>query len=142
MGIYIIDEPNKTYSATDNTLTISGLDLMARLNGQRNGNLEGMQYVIPSNSNIRETLIGTLSMAGFTNVDCEDCVDSDGDLVNVPNDIVISVGGTYYDIIKELVDIYPSYQAYFDVNGVFHYNKIPDGHNEQIMVDDDYGKMF
>jgi hypothetical protein len=30
-----------------------------------------------------------------------------------------------------------NYQMYFDVDGVFNYNKIPEGHNEQIMVNDD-----
>ena len=29
---------------------------------------------------------------------------------------------------------------YFDVDGVFHYDKIPSGYNEQVIIDDDLWK--
>ena len=60
--------------------------------------------------------------------------------IAVPNQINISVGGTVYDILKELRDILPQYQMYFDVDGVFHYNLIPSGTNEQVAIDDDIFK--
>jgi hypothetical protein len=40
-------------------------------------------------------------------------------------------------LLKELVNLLPNYQIYFDVDGVFHYDKIPSGQNEPIMVNDD-----
>jgi len=58
----------------------------------------------------------------------------------VPNGITISGGGTLYDILRELVNIMPNYQIYFDVDGIFHYNTIPSGKNEPIMVDDSVWK--
>lgn len=131
MGIYLINNPNRVYSAIDNTLSFEGLDLMSKLTGLRNGNLEGMEHIIPQGSNVRQVMISTLGLAGFTDYAIEECPYS------VPNDINISIGGTVYEILSNLRDIVPNYQIYFDVDGVFRYEKIPSGANEQIMVSDD-----
>lgn len=131
MGIYLIDNPQRVYSVTENKLTIQGLDLMARMTGLRNGNLVGVPYFIPQGTNVRVAIIACLEIAGFTKYVVDECP------IDTPNDINIDVGGTIYDILSELRDILPNYQIYFDVDGVFHYNLIPSGKNEQIMVDDD-----
>lgn len=131
MGIYLINNPSQVWSAVDNTITISGLDLMAKLTGLRNGNLEGLEHIIPQGSNVRDAIIATLELAGFTNYIVSECP------VTVQNDINIDVSGTVFDILKQLRDILPQYQMYFDVDGVFHYELIPSGNNEQIMIDDD-----
>ena len=131
MGIYLINNPQRVYSVTDNTLTIQGIDLMAKLTGLRNGNLQGIPYLIPQGSNVRVAIIACLEIAGFTKYVVDECE------IDVPNDIKVDVGGTIYQLLVKLRDILPNYQMYFDVDGVFHYNLIPSGHNEQIMVDDD-----
>ena len=131
MGIYLINNPQRVYSATDNTLTIQGLDLMARTTGLRNGNLQGMPYIIPQGSNVRVAIIAVLELAGFTRYVVDECP------IDVPNDIRVDVGGTVYQLLTALRDILPNYQMYFDTDGVFHYNLIPSGKNEQVMVDDD-----
>ena len=41
MGKYMLENPHRVYSATDNTFTIKGMDMMCKLTGLRNGNLEG-----------------------------------------------------------------------------------------------------
>lgn len=131
MGIYLINNPQRVYSATDNTLTIQGVDLMAKMTGLRNGNLQGIPYLVPQGSNVRVAIIACLEIAGFTKYVVDECE------IDTPNDIKIDVGGTIYQILTKLRDILPNYQMYFDVDGVFHYNKIPSGKNEQVMVDDD-----
>ena len=132
MGVYMINNPTRVYNATNNTMTIEGLDLMAKLTGLRNGNLVGMEHIINQGANVRTSIINTLTLAGFTNYVVEECS------ITVPNDIKIAVGGNVYQILKALRDLLPDqYQMYFDVNGVFHYEKLPTGANEQIMIDDD-----
>ena len=131
MGIYLINNPQRVYSATDNTLTIQGLDLMARTTGLRNGNLQGMPYIIPQGSNVRVAIIAVLELADFTRYVVDECP------IDVPNDIRVDVGGTVYQLLTALRDILPNYQMYFDTDGVFHYSLIPSGKNEQVMVDDD-----
>lgn len=134
MGIYIIDNPSQTYDATQNIITISGLDLMARLTGMRNGNLEGLPYEVPQGSNVKNVLISLIVLFGFTNYIINDYP------IPTPYDINIDVGGFAYDIITEILNILPNYQAYFDVNGVFHFEKIPNGVSEQVKVTDDLWK--
>lgn len=131
MGIYLVNNPSRVYSAENNTITIQGVDLMAKMTGLRNGNLEGMEHIIPQGSNVREAIIATIGLAGFTNYVVEECP------YGVPNDINIDIGGTVYDILSQLLDIDSRYEMYFDVDGVFHYDLIPNGYNEQIMVDDE-----
>lgn len=130
MGIYMINNPQRVYSVTENTLTFQGIDLMARLTGMRNGNLEGIAYSIPQGSNVRSAIIATLEMFGFTRHECIECD------IPVPNDIEMAVGSTAYAMLKELRDILPNYQMYFDVDGVFHYDKVPLSGGDTVMVDD------
>lgn len=131
LGIYMINNPSRVYSAENNTMTIQGVDLMAKMTGLRNGNLEGMEYIIKADSNVRQAIISTINIAGFTNYSIDECP------FTVPNDIKIDVGGTVYDILKALLEIDSTYEMYFDVDGVFHYNAIPTGKNEQVIVNDD-----
>lgn len=119
MGIYLIDNPEKAYSATDNTLSFKLVDLMSRLTGMRNGYLEGLSYIIPSGSNVRKVMISTLAEFGFNKYEIDECP------YEVPQDINISSGGTAYDILNQLLNIADNYEMYFDVDGVFHYHPIP-----------------
>ena len=132
MGIYLVDNPTRVYDPANNTMTIKGVDLMAKMTGLRNGNLEGIDYVIPSGYNVRKAIIAAISLAGFTKYSCVECP------YTVPNQITIESGGTVYDILKKLQEITAEqYQMYFDVDGVFHYDKVPNGVNDQVVVDDD-----
>lgn len=134
MGYYIMDNPSQSYSAVDNTLTFSGSDLMAKLTGLRGGNLEGMDYEIPAGTNVRQLLIDTIALFGFTDYDIDEFP------IDTPNKIEISAGGNAYNIIKEILDLLPNWQAYFDVDRVFHFHQIPNGTNETVLVDDDIWK--
>ena len=137
MGIYLINNPTTTYNAQTNTLSISGIDMMAKLTGMRNGYLSGTQggvnYKIPSGSNIADAVRATFALGDFNNV----IVSNFSPTPTVPNDILISVGNTIYSMLKQLVDINSFYQMYFDVNGIPHVDKIPSGENEMIMVNDE-----
>lgn len=137
MGIYLINNPNKVYSSSENTLSFECIDLMAKLTGMRNGYLEGMDYIIPAGSNVREVFIETLKLAGFNRYLIDECP------FEVPNEIRISSGGTIYDILSQLRDIADDYQIYFDVDGIFHYNKIPTtADNNVIVANDDLWKSI
>lgn len=130
MGTYLVNNPNQTYDATNNQIVIQGVDLMAKLTGLRNGNLEGIPYIIPQGSNIRLVIISLLQMSGFTKYAIVDLPES------TPYDINTSGSGTIYEILVSLRDVYPNYQMYFDVDGIFHFDEIPNGNDEQIIVDD------
>lgn len=137
MGIYLINNPTTTYNAQTHTLAISGIDMMAKLTGMRNGYLSGTQggvsYKIPAGSNIKDAVKSTFALGGFNNVLIKEFTPTP----TVPNDIIISVGNTIYSMLRELIDINSFYQMYFDVNGLPHVDKIPSGDNESVMVNDE-----
>ena len=136
-GIYLVNNPQWSYDASTNEISMQALDIMSKLTGLRNGNLEGIPTVIAKDENVREAIISTLALGGFTKYVCEECKTNDGTIVPVPYDIEIDVGGTVYDILAELRDIMPNYQIYFDVNGVFHYEPIPLAYDDPVLIDDD-----
>lgn len=135
-GIYLIDAPSYEYNATTHTLTFAGLDLMSKLTGARNGQLPGMPTVIKQGENVRQAIIATLALGGFTKYIVEECKVNNA-IQPVPYDIQIDQGGYVFDILSKLRDILPKYQMYFDVNGVFHYELIPSGEDEPILITDD-----
>ena len=136
-GIYLVNNPQWSYNASTNEISMQALDLMSKLTGLRNGNLEGIPTKIAKDENVREAIISTLALGGFTKYVCEECKTNDGTIVPVPYDIEIDVGGTIYDILTELRDIMPNYQIYFDINGVFHYEPIPLAYDDPVLIDDD-----
>ena len=75
-------------------------------------------------------------------MDIGDYTNRDGKIQAVPYDIEIDQGGYVYDILSKLRDILPQYQIYFDVNGVFHYDLIPSGEDEPILLTDDIWKSI
>lgn len=131
-GIYIIDAPSYQYDAATNTLTLSLLDLMAKLTGVRNGYLKGIPTVLSAGENIRQAIIDTLALGGFTQYVVEEAP-SPG---TIPNDLEFSQGATIYDLLVGLKDIYPNYEIFFDINGTFFYKPIPTGEDDPVLVDD------
>ncbi len=130
IGIYVLDEPSYEYDASNNSVQVNLLDLMCKLSGMRNGYLPGVPVKIPAGSDIRQAMISMLALGGFTKYICEEAPNL------LPLDLNFGQGSTIYDVLSGLRDVYPNYEIYFDVDGVFHYNKIPSGENDPIQVDD------
>ena len=137
-GIYIIDAPSYNFDPATNTLTLSLLDLMAKLTGIRNGYMPGVPVVLSAGENIRQTIIDTLALGGFTKYIVEEAP-SPG---TIPNDLEFSQGATVYDLLAGLRDIYPNYEIFFDVNGVFYYKPIPTGVDDPVYIDDTVWKAI
>jgi hypothetical protein len=135
MGIYLINNPQQVFSSTEKQITLSLVDLMAKLTGLRNGNLEGYEYQLKEGQSVRDIFIAVLAKGGFTNYAID--IDAD-DYQTIQFDMSVDGTSTLYDILSTINNNqYINYQMYFDVDGCFHFNKIPSGVNENIMVDDD-----
>ena len=132
MGIYLIDNPTKTYNATTHTLSFQAYDLMSKMTGLRNGQLPGIPTLIPAGSSIRGSMASAVSqLGGFNRFIIED------NPQDVPYDIKIETGGYVYDIVSQLRDISPNWETFFDVDGVFHYQPINAYYNDEIIADSD-----
>lgn len=140
-GIYLINAPTWSYDAENNTLTFEGLDLTAKMTGERNGYLEGIPVIIPQGSNVREAMISTITqLGGFNQYIIDECRLKNGNIQDVPYDMTFEQGSTVWDVIVALRDIMPRYECFFDVDGVFIYQQIPTGDNETSVADDDVFK--
>ena len=137
LGLYMINNPEQVYDATNDTITINGIDLMAKITGMRNGYLEGITYQVPIDSNIKQVITSLINQeCGFTKYS----IDQPEPTILTPYEMSFGLGSTAYNILSQLRDINANYQTYFDQDGIFWFNKIPSGYNEQIMVDDDIWK--
>lgn len=137
LGLYLVNNPDQVYDATNNTITINGVDLMAKITGMRNGYLEGITYQVPVNSGIKQV------MTSLINTECgfpKYSIDQPSPTILTPYEMSFGLGSTAYNILTQLRDINANYQTYFDQEGIFWFNAIPSGDNEQIMVDDDIWK--
>lgn len=135
MGIYLINNPTHTFDSTNNQITLQLVDLMAKLTGLRNGNLSGYAIQLLEGQKVEDIMIGVLAEVGLTdyviNID-------PNDYQTVQYDMSIDGTSTLYDILSTInTNQYINYQMYFDVNGCFHFEKIPSSSSDMIMVDDD-----
>lgn len=131
-GIYMVNSPSISYDATTNNLSFEAVDLMSKMTGLRNGQLEGMTYTIPVGSTITGALKTLLVEQGF-----DKYIIFDPPYNYVPQEIKIDIGGTAYDLLCELRDINANWEMFFDVDGVFHFQQIPSG---KVIVDPDSGE--
>ena len=135
MGIYLINNPTYTFDSTTKQITLNLVDLMAKLTGLRNGNLSGYEYQLKEGQDVREIIIAVLAEVGFTEYNIEI---ADNDYQTIQYDMSVDGTSTLYDILKTINEgQYINYHMYFDVNGVFHFNRIPMSSQDAIMVDDD-----
>ncbi|MBR0596969.1 DUF5048 domain-containing protein [Sinanaerobacter chloroacetimidivorans] len=131
MGTFLFNENSYTYDATTKTLSVNLLDLMSKLTGIRNGQTKGLSHKILVDSDIRSSIISTLSEGGCT----FDYIIEDSQK-KVPYDLEFGTGATVYEMISELRDLYPAWETYFD-DLVFMCQKIPTCENEDIILDAD-----
>lgn len=121
-GIYLINAPSISYTSETNALTFEAVDLMSKLTGMRNGQLEGMTYNIPVGSSIKNAVESILLEQGFTQYILYDAPQE-----TTPAEINIDAGGTAYDLLCQLRDINANWEMFFDVDGVFYWQQIPSG---------------
>ena len=131
-GIYMVNSPTISYDATSNSLSFEAVDLMSKMTGLRNGQLEGMTYTIPVGSTITGAIKTLLIEQGF-----DKYIVFDPPYNYVPQEINIDVGGTAYDLLCQLRDINSNWEMFFDVDGVFHFQQIPSG---KVIIDPESGE--
>ena len=132
MGLFLINNPESVYNATTNTITFEGLDLMAKLTGRRNGQLPAVTTVVPAESKVADVVKQTITqLGGFDKYIIQDAG------YEIPYDIKKDMGSTIYDLLVEIRDLYSDWEMFFDVDGVFHWQHIPNGENEPVVIDFD-----
>lgn len=140
-GIVLINNPTRLFSGTDFIISFECIDLMAKLTGDRQGQLTGTTTMIEKgyytndiNGNpiyvktkLRDALISTITdLGGFTKYRISEMPI---EYEYLPYDITVGIGSTVYDILSKLMEIISTWQMYFDNEGVFVVEPIPNGDN-------------
>lgn len=135
LGVFLINAPTRTFSSEAYTLSFNCVDLMAKLTGDRQGQLAGPTTVIEQGyydaegvyqkTEFRDALISTITEMG--DIKKYRIASIPSPYKYLPYDIKLGVGSTVYDILKQLLDILSTWQMYFDLDGVFVVEPIPSG---------------
>ena len=121
-GNYMINTPSVDYDAESNILSFEAVDMMGYLTGLRNGQLEGVEYIIPQGSKIVEVMESLLRQAGI-----DKYILYTPETPNLPYEIKADVGSTVYDLLAQLRDVNSNWEMFFDEEGTFIFQKIPNG---------------
>jgi hypothetical protein len=138
LGTFLFTDANYNYDATTHTLSLTCNDMMCLFNGIRSGNLSLYKRTILEGTDARTVIIDLLNEIGITKYFIEFNINNN--IVNtfqIPYDMVYNAGMTTYQIIKDIVDLYPGTEMYFSKEGIFMIDKIPTGYNEQVVLNDE-----
>lgn len=130
MGTFCFVDTNWQYDSLTHTLSLSCQDMMCLLNGTINGNMSEMKIKIVAGENIRDTFISLLNEIKIKKYLLVD-IDKD-----IPYDLEFS-GVTYYEILKEILELYPGYEMFFDINGTFILKKLSTGDDDDNLINDE-----
>jgi hypothetical protein len=127
-GIYLLNKPSVNYSLTGKTISLEGYDKMCWYDGTLNGEMTN-PLIIPVGTDINNAIKSVVQTYGETKFNM--------DLINktTPYTIEKQAGDTYYNVLKELCDLYAGWEIFFDENGWFVYRQIKDGISDPIVWD-------
>ena len=163
-GYFVFTDTSGHYDSSQNTLQVNCADFMALLDGTRNGNLGQLQTIIPayeedtdtgevlSYNYIRDAMIYTVGQLGrISQIQMDDIGEykaiEDRNPTGymeyreanptwncVPYDLEFSCGDTVLTIITSLRDLYPNYEAFFNVNNTFVCQMKPSGYQDPVSL--------
>lgn len=119
LGNMLMVDGSTNYGATVQEVKLSLMDLMASMTSDR-GSQMGLEMVIPAGSNVRNVLITIVStFSPFKRYSICEFNDT------IPYDITIDSGKYPFDALKEILNLFPTYEMFYDKDGVFTVQKIP-----------------
>ena len=148
-GTFIITQNSVKFDKTTRTLSLSLADLMTDLTGDRAGVLHAFSSIAKNSQRIDTVMKNVLEICGVTDYDITPiCVtrksfnfwdekQSEKDFL-VPYDLEFSTGFTAYDILDKLINLYPNWEMFFDLDGKFIcQRKVTEEDNSFVVMDDD-----
>lgn len=135
LGVYTILKVEVNNSASESSLNISGSDLVCEINGDISGQLAiNYKIELPENDENREN-IGSLIKGLIVDVLGYDNYMIEQSEYVLPYEIEKDPGDSYWDIVTELVELYYSYEAFFDADGQFVFQKKSTNYYDPVIWD-------
>ena len=130
LGRIAIDEVDLNFAEAEKTISCQLKDYMVFLDGNLSGRLSHKTAIPANEVTVSEGIKTTVS--SLTKVSIEE-IQVNGSSALVPYDIEKSPNNTIYDLVKELIEMFMSYDFYFDENGYFIVEKIRDKSTDPII---------
>lgn len=131
IGSFLFTENTYSYDATTQELSLSLVDLMASATSAR-GSQIGYDTLVPAGSNMRNALISTVSQfSKFKRYEVPEFEDS------VYYDVETQKGSYGYAILSGLMAMHPTYQMFYNKEGVFTVQPIPTKIEDPVEIDND-----
>lgn len=129
LGRMLMRDSNMTYNATNREIKMSLVDLMANMTGDR-GSQMGLPLKIPAGSSIKnslEAIVDTFSTYKRNIIpEFED---------TIPYDIEVSSGSYPFDALKEVLQLHPYYEMFYNSEGIFTVRQIPTKIDDPVDID-------
>lgn len=144
IGIYCFDNYSTQYDETNHVLSLSMVDMMGMLDSERRGTVYGAltpviyacdpltgqrkEHRELALKNIVTGLIKDFGIADYIVEDIGNYSHADSDVAKwdeLPYDLEFSTGCGLLEILTTIRDLYPYYEMFFDVDGVFHFQRTP-----------------
>lgn len=129
IGRLLMSGGSTRYNATTQEVKLNLVDLLASLTQER-GSQIGTSMLFLAGSNVRNALISIISTYSqfkrYSICEFED---------TIPYDLDVDIGSYPIDAINTILDLFPTYEKFYDSNGVFTVQKIPTKINDPIEID-------
>lgn len=147
-GTFIVDQNNLAFDAVTRTLSLNLSDLMTDLTGDRKGVLHAFSSIVKNSQRISDVMVNVLALCGFDVYDITpirvyrkasnfwDEKETEQDYM-VPYDLEFNTGVTAYEILEKLINLYPGWEMFFDLNGVFVCRRMVTEEDKSFVVLDD-----
>ena len=148
-GTFIINQSSIKFNKDTKTLSFTLSDLMTDLIGDRAGVLHAYSSITKNSQRIDDVMKNVLKICGVEDYDITPiCVarksfnwwdekQSEEDFL-VPYDLEFSTGVTAYDILDKLVNLYPNWEMFFDLDGKFIcQRRVTEEDNSYVVMDDE-----
>lgn len=132
LGTFLLNENSYTYDAKTQEVTLGLVDMMSAATEIRGSQIGAGGVKIPAGESVRDAFIATVSafspFARFNVVEFPD---------TVPYDLEFQPTDYPYAILSKLLELWPLYQMYYSVDGIFTVDVIPDGIDDPIEIPSD-----
>lgn len=135
IGSFLFTDNTYSYDAATQELSLSLVDMMASATSAR-GSQIGYDTLVPAGSNMRNALISTV--ARFSNFKRYNVPEFDDP---VYYDVETSRGSYGYSILSGLMAMHPTYQMFYNKEGVFTVQPIPTKIEDPVEIDNDIMDM-
>ncbi len=132
VGTYLFSDSSYTFNETTQEMSITLIDMMACTTEKRGSQINGYGLTIPAGENVRNAIISVIT--GFTPYH-QYSIPEFPDVI--PYDLEFSIGVYPYEVLKTILGLFPSYEMYYDEDGVFTVAEIPTGLDDDIFLTED-----